>query len=352
MSEKPIQRPRYVIFGAGAIGGAIGALLTASGSPVVLVARPATAEALKRGVRIKRDGQQMKVKAAAVTSISQITPAGNDVVLLTTKSQATESAIKELASVYDRSLRIVCLQNGIRNEEIAASSFDKVYAGLVLFTAVQLDPEVINLPRGRQIAIGCYPSGVDDLAFAISDDLRRAGFDCIASAHVMAMKWAKLIANLNNATHAITGYWMEKAMADPEMRRLMYEVRIEGLRVLDVAGIAVEPPAGEPSPIRVREETEKLKQLPDLSSDADSLPYEQRRYPSMWQDLKLGRKTNEAGFLNGEIIELGKKLGIPTPYNQALLEIVNRMSAEGIRPGLYTPAELHAVILSRAGGCA
>jgi 2-dehydropantoate 2-reductase len=349
MSEKFAQ-PRYVIFGAGAIGSAVGALLTASGSQVVLVARPAIAQALRHGVSINYSGGEKKVRAVAVTSIKQIAPEKSDVVLLTTKSQATKSAIEELSSVYDRSLRIVCLQNGVRNEEIAASKFDNVYAGLVLLTAVQLDPKLINLPCERQIAIGRYPDGVDDLAFAISNDLRRAGFDCAVSAHVMAMKWAKLIANLNNATHAITGYWMEKAMADPQMRQLMYEVRLEGLRVLDAAGIAVEPPAGEPSLIRIREETEKLKQPTDQSGDADSLPYEQRRYPSMWQDLELGRKTNEAEFLNGEIIELGKRLGIPTPYNQALLEIVNRMSAEGIKPGLYTPAQLRAIILGQAQG--
>jgi len=60
----------------------------------------------------------------------------------------------------------------------------------------------------------------------------------------------------------------------------------------------------------------------------------------MWQDLYLGRKSNEADFLNGEIVSRGSKLGIPTPYNSTLLAIVNNMFEEGLGPGLYTPREL------------
>ena len=80
----------------------------------------------------------------------------------------------------------------------------------------------------------------------MAEDLNRAGFDALASAYVMAMKWGKLVANLNNATHTITGYWLERGLADPEMRKLLIAVREEGLRVLEAAGIAVEPPADEP----------------------------------------------------------------------------------------------------------
>src|ERR1041384_3474504 len=118
-------------------------------------------------------------------------------------------------------------------------------------------------------------------------------------------------------------------MADEDMRRLMFAVRGEGLRGAGAGRIrgeppAVEPPADEPSPIRIRETTTKLKQPAKLEK-ATPNDEEEHTYSSMWQDLYLGRKHNEAAFLNGEIIALGKWLGIPTPYNSALLETVNRM---------------------------
>lgn len=338
---------RYIIFGAGAIGGAVGAMLARAGARVVCVARPGLAEALAHGFVIKQEGKEIAAKVDAVTAASSLAPEPGDMLVITTKSQATEQATEELAAVYDRDSPVVCLQNGISNEEIAARRFDNVYAGLVFFSAVQLEPALITLPRGRAIAIGCYPAGVDDRAQGFCDDLNRAGFEAVASSHVRAMKWSKFLVNLNNATYAITGYWVEQGMADAEMRRLMYGVREEGLRVLDAAGVEVEPPPGEPSPIRIREMNEKLKQSPKESDDGFDLPEERRTYASMWQDLFIGRKSGEADYLNGKIVELGKKLGIPTPYNSALLEIANRMFDEGLKPGIYTPAELHALILAR-----
>jgi 2-dehydropantoate 2-reductase len=68
----------------------------------------------------------------------------------------------------------------------------------------------------------------------------------------------------------------------------------------------------------------------------------------MWQDLHLGRPSNEAHFLNGDIVELGKKLGIPTPYNSTLLETIDRMFEEKTKPGILSPEQLHALIRERA----
>ncbi|MEK6408522.1 MAG: 2-dehydropantoate 2-reductase [Acidobacteriota bacterium] len=341
---------RYVVYGAGAIGSAIGGLLTRAGSRVVCVARPAHAEALRRGIVIKKeDGEDLMVRADAVTAATDLSPEDGDIAILTTKSQGTESAVKELFEQYGAALPIVCLQNGIRNENIAARRFDKVYAGLVFLSAVQLEPSVIALPQGGTVSIGCYPVGLDDVCRELCVDLCRAGLEASASAYVMAMKWGKLVANLNNATTAITGYWLEQAMLDADMRKLMLEVREEGLGVLDAAGIAVEPPVDVPSPIRIREMTEKLRHPPRHSNDSANLPEERRTYSSMWQDLYVGRKTGEAEFLNGEIVALGEKLAIPTPYNSTLLKIVSGMFEEGLKPGIYRPCELNDLIRARSG---
>lgn len=315
-----------------------------AGLPVTFVTRAVFAEALSKGVRVRQAGEEFIVQSMAVTSADELTPENGDTVIVTTKSQATASVIEDLASVYDKATPVICLQNGIRNEIIARERFDNVYAALVMMSAVQLQADLITMPRSRSIAVGCYPEGIDDKARQIAADLKSAGLEAIASAYTMAMKWGKLVANLNNATHTITGYWLEQGMADKDMRELTLAVREEGLRVLESAGIEVEPPEGEPTPIRILKMTEALRLPPDPSIDPFALPEDQRSYPSMWQDLQLGRKSSEAEFLNGEIIELGRKLDVPTPYNSVLLELVNKMFAEGEHPGIYTPVELHALI--------
>lgn len=345
------RQTRYIIFGAGAIGAAVGGMLLQTGARVEFIARPRYAEALENGITISQDGTETFFKAPAVNHAGDLQYTEGDVVIFAMKSQVMEAAVEELAAVCDKKIPVVCLQNGVRNEEIAARRFDNVYAALVFLSAVQLDPHRITMPRGRSIVIGLYPDSVDPLAQHMCDDLSRAGFEALASRYTMAMKWGKLIANLNNATHTITGYWLERGVADPDMRELIVAVRDEGLRVLQAAGIPVEPPAGEPSPIKIIEWTNKLRETdkdsPEAQAKALNMPEALRTYASMYQDLYLGRQSNEAEYLNGEIVELGKKLDMPTPYNSTLLEIVNQMFAEHMKPAIYTPEELHARIRNR-----
>jgi 2-dehydropantoate 2-reductase len=345
------RQTRYIIFGAGAVGAAVGGMLLQTGARVEFIARPLYAKAIENGITISQDGAESFFKASTVNHASQLQYEEGDVVVFAMKSQVMEAAVEELAAVCDKKIPVVCLQNGVRNEEIAARRFDNVYAALVFLSAVQLAPHRINLPRGRSIVIGLYPDCVDELAQHMCEDLSRAGFEALASKYTMAMKWGKLVANLNNATHTITGYWLERGVADPEMRELVVAVRDEGLRVLQAAGIAVEPPAGEPSPIKIIEWTNKLresdKDSPESLAKALNMPEALRTYASMYQDLYLGRQSNEAAYLNGEIVELGKKLDMPTPYNSTLQEIVDQMFAENLKPAIYTPEELHTRIRNR-----
>jgi 2-dehydropantoate 2-reductase len=344
------RQTRYIIYGAGAVGAAVGGLLLKAGAQVEFIARPVYAEAIERGITISQDGKETFFKSPAVTAANRLQYGEGDVVIFAMKSQAMAAAVEELAAVCDKKIPVVCLQNGVRNEEIAARRFENVYAALVFLSAVQLNPQTVTLPRGRSIVIGLYPDSVDELSERMCEDLRGAGFDALASRYTMAMKWGKLVANLNNATHTITGYWLERGIVDSEMRKLVIAVRDEGLSVLEAAAIAVEPPEGEPSPIKIREWTDKLRHTEtsvEATSKALNLPESLRTHASMYQDLYLGRQSNEAAYLNGEIVTLGKQLGILTPYNSTLLEIVNRMFAEGSKPGIYTPEQLHKMILQR-----
>src|SRR5207253_5621413 len=111
--EKPM---RYVVFRAGAIGCVIAGLLNRAGSRVICVARPAYAKALTDGIVIKENNEQATLRAKAVTSLTDLTPEMGDIAMITTKSQATESAVEDLYHCYGEKLRVVCLQNGARNE--------------------------------------------------------------------------------------------------------------------------------------------------------------------------------------------------------------------------------------------
>ncbi|HEY7183073.1 MAG TPA: ketopantoate reductase C-terminal domain-containing protein, partial [Blastocatellia bacterium] len=114
----------------------------------------------------------------------------------------------------------------------------------------------------------------------------------------------------------------------------------EGLRALDVAGISLED---SNNPIDLKRHLAELRSVVEdpekIRAEADS-PAEFRTYPSTWMDLKLKRGETETGYFNGEIILLGEKYHIPTPYNSTLFNIVETMAVKGAQPGLCDIEEL------------
>jgi 2-dehydropantoate 2-reductase len=333
---------RFIIHGAGAIGSLIGGRLAESGAEVVLIAREAHAKAMnKDGLLIKsRDGDRLIRSISAVSRPSDISPRIDDVVILTVKSSQTAASVQSLREVFPEDTTIVCMQNGVRNEEMAARRFLRVYGGMLGISATFPEPGVIVHTQGDLLSIGNYPLGCDDLGKQIAEQLTKAGFRTTTHESIMAVKWSKLILNLNNATFAILDKHLQLGLVTPAISNFMADVQEEGLHTLAIAGISLEDPN---NPYDFKKQLARLRGVVedrDKISEAASLAMEFRTYPSTWTDLKLKRGETEVGYFNGEIILLGEKYGVPTPYNSTLLNIVETMAVEGAMPGRHTIEEM------------
>src|SRR5262249_14879674 len=163
-----------------------------------------------------------------------------------------------------------------------------------------------------------------------------------------AVKWSKLILNLNNATFAIIDKHLQLGMVTPAISNFMADVQEEGLLALAAAGISLEDAN---NPIDLKRQLAELRNVVEdpekIDAEANS-PVELRTYPSTWVDLKLKRGETEAGYFNGEILLLGKKYQVPTPYNSTLFNVVETMAAKGAQPGLCTIEELANLIKKRS----
>lgn len=332
---------RFIIHGAGAVGSLVGGMLAESGAEVVLIARQAHAEAInRRGLQIKSLKGDRVVRLAAVTSPGEITPRADDVVFLTVKTAQTAASVQSLREVFPEETPVFCLQNSVRNEELAARRFLTVYGAMAALSATFLSPGVIAHTMHKTISLGNYPLGCDELGLEVAEHLRKAGFRVTTHESVMAVKWSKLILNLHNATFSIIDKHLQLGLVTPAISRFMADVEEEALHVLEVAGIS---PADRDNPIDFGK---RLAELRNVTADqekiyeAENIPFELRTYPSTWTDLRQKRGETEASYFNGEIILLGEKYGVPTPYNSTLLNIVETMVAEGTEPGLYSIEEL------------
>jgi 2-dehydropantoate 2-reductase len=333
---------RFIIHGAGAVGSLVGGMLAESGAEVVLVAREAHAAAVNQnGLLIKsQNGDRIVKDLYAVLSPSEIAPRPDDIIFLAVKTQQTPASVQLLRENFADDTPIFCLQNGVRNEEMAAYRFLHVYGVMAGLCVNFLYPGAIAHTMSARIGIGNYPLSCDELASSVAEQLEAAGFQVSTHESIMAVKWSKLLLNLNNATYAIIDSYLQLGYVTPSICSFMADVMEEGLHVLDRCGISLHDP-NDPYNIRRRvaelhavvEDHQKIQQ-------AKRLPDELRAYPSTWMDLKQKRGDTEVGFLNGEIILLGEKHAIPTPYNSTLLQIIEAMAAEQAEPGRYTIEEL------------
>src|SRR6201992_1351906 len=200
---------RYIVLGAGAIGAALGGMLQAAGSPVILVARGAHLAALRsRGLDLALPSRALHLAVQAVGKPSEIRFQPNDVVLLCVKSQDTEAAVAELSSVTQHELPVVCAQNGVENEAVVARYFAQVLSMVVYAPGQYLEPGRVSLhsePVLGGLDIGDYPSGVSDVARDLAADATRAGFDARTQEQIGRVRYAKLLSNLGNIVQALCG---------------------------------------------------------------------------------------------------------------------------------------------------
>src|SRR5438552_18640353 len=113
---------RYIVYGSGGIGSALGGMLAHSGRNALLVARPSHAKAISEsGLVISMPKEELRIRVPAVSGLEEILPTDEDCILLTVKTQDTPEALSQLEGRMGPKTPIVCLQNGVRNEPLAAA---------------------------------------------------------------------------------------------------------------------------------------------------------------------------------------------------------------------------------------
>ncbi len=331
---------RYVVLGAGAIGGTVGARLADAGRDVVLVARGEHAAAMRAdGLRVATPERVITARCPVVDDPAQLDLGPDDVLLLATKSGASADLLDRVAAVDGGAgLPVFCLQNGVVNERIALRRFARVYGVVVMMPAVLLEPGRIDAqgaPYSGLLDLGRVPGGTDGTAAAVAADLRAAGFVSRAVPDVMRWKYAKLLRNVGNAVEALCGHELRPRPAGPCPGPLRPAAGRGGAR-----------------PGRRRCRVDRRRGVAEPPRRAGGA----RRGggPTAGGRVDLAEpgppaSTVEADYLNGEIVLLARLAGTAAPLNDAVRRLVNRAAAAGAGPGSIAPAELAAELAGALG---
>ena len=326
---------RFVVFGAGAIGGVVGACLHQSGHDVALIARGEHGRAIReRGLTFERSGvAAVTLRIPVAASPAELEWSGDEIVLLATKSQDTTGALTDLRGAAPITTPVVCVQNAVENERVALRLFTRVYGAVVMAPTGHLEPGIVQAYGTRGVGVidvGGYPSGVDEVCEHVASSLEVSGFSSRPRPDIMRFKHAKLLANLGNAVDAIC----EPGDAASEVTALAQE---EGRAVLDAAGIQFV--ADEVNDVQARW----------ARLDVQPIEGRPRAGSSTRQSIVRGTPV-ETDYLNGEIGLIGRLHGVLTPVNDALCELSDRHVRERRAPGTV-PAE-EVLARARAGNYA
>lgn len=307
-----------LIFGTGAVGAYLGARLMQSGQEVMFLARPAWAQAIRTdGIRIEGTGASETLHPAQVlTDLPtgfQLDTGG--AILLTVKAYDCEQAAAAIRDRIAGAPPVVCLLNGIGNEETLERILGEGrVTGATLTTAVSTPaPGVIRIERERGAAFEHTPTGLQ-----VQDAFRRAGLPTRIFDVRGSIKWSKLPTNMiANATSAILGWTAGQAMSDPGIFRIEVEAIREAMRVLRRLG---HRPVNLPG-VPVAWLAWGIFLPPWISQPWLSRVVARGRgakRPSFHFDI--GRGRSEAPWIHGPILDHGRDLGVPTPANEVLLE--------------------------------
>jgi 2-dehydropantoate 2-reductase len=324
---------RYVIYGAGAIGGTIAARLHTTGQDVLLIARGAHLAALQTdGLDFQTPDGAERLRIPALASPREAEIGAEDVVLLSMKTQDTAAALLELRDHADRAAAIVCAQNGVENERLALRLFAHVYGMCVYLPTQHLEPGVVQAfaaPSFGVLDLGCAPDGVDERAQRIAADVAAAGFACEARPDIMRWKYAKLISNVGNAVQALFGPGARGSDIDER-------ARAEARACYAAAAIDFTP-------------ADETTARHSLMSPLRPVAGQPHTGGSSWQSLARQAGSIESDYLNGEIVLLGRLHGVPTPVNEALRQTAARMTRDGLAPGSADPAQFEALVTELGG---
>jgi 2-dehydropantoate 2-reductase len=230
--------------------------------------------------------------------------------IVATKAMHTEGAIAATAHAFGDGA-VATVQNGVGNEEVVARHVARVIRGTTFPAGKILEPGVVQWDVKGDTTLGPFepqPAAADAIA-QLADACTRGGMPTEAVADARPAQWRKVIFNAaTNPVGALTGLSHGRVCERPDLRALISALVDEGKAVAAAQGIVLD---ADP------EELIDHAAKPEVAYDHKA---------SMLQDVEARRAT-EIDFLNGGIGRFGRALGVPTPRNDAITQLVKALEA-------------------------
>lgn len=299
------------MLGAGAVGCYFGGMLARANQDVTFIARLERAKALNEyGLEMDCKAFHETVKVKASSDLALLRDA--DLVLLCVKSLDTEQTLSEIKSILPNTAVLLSLQNGVANVEIASKTIsNRIYAAVVYVAAGMIGQRTMkHHGRGELLIGGLGNNTADDQENleGIRHLFEAANVPCLITSQIKRDMWLKFLVNCSfNAISGIGQIPYGEMVKSPEIVQLIEEITKEFLAVAALEDV-------------------KISMSEALTANDSIATTMVTQVSSTAQDLSRGKKT-EIDFLNGYIVELGRRHGITTPYNESVHALVKMLES-------------------------
>ncbi|MFB3979838.1 ketopantoate reductase family protein [Microbacterium proteolyticum] len=325
--------PSIAVLGAGANGASIGADLIHAGlDPVLIEQWPAHVEAMRRdGLRIEMPSgiRHVHPRTLHLCEVARLRERF-DLVLLVTKAYDARWSAALIEPYLAPDGAIAAVQNGMTTEAVAdVVGADRCVGAVIEISSTMTDPGIVHRhvdPERSWFAVDARAPRGADVADLLSHSGEVARVDDIASA-----KWMKLVSNASVLVPtAALGLPMVDAITVPGMRDVMLEAGREALRV---AGTHRVLPIFGLTPASIADSPDVVETMLDALYERFTVP---GATTTVLQDWRKGRHS-EVDDINGAVVAAGRRLGIPTPVNEAIVAVGHAIERGDVEP---SPAAL------------
>ncbi len=313
---------KVCVYGAGAIGGFIGAKLARAGEEVTLIARGPHLEAMrKNGLTLRSEGETFTVRPRVASDAREVGP--QDYVVLSVKAHALPGIADAVQPLLGPRTALVPAINGVpwwyfyklpgpyentRLESVDPGGvlWEKLppsrVIGCIVYPAVDVvEPGVIEHTYSNRFDLGEPDGSKSDRAQAFSQAMIQAGFRAPIRSRIRDTLWVKLWGNLSfNMICALTMAPLDAVIADAGTRAVARQMMIEAQAVGEKVGVRF--------PLDV---DARIQGAADVGTHK----------PSTLVDLERGRPM-EIEALLGAVVEMARLVGLPTPLCDAVLALV------------------------------
>ena len=321
------RQPSVLLIGAGAIGTSIATWLAPFIEDFTVLDQGDTLAAIKQnGVAAYLQNDRENLQQATVKTIESLEQATEpDIIIVCVKNYSLEHLARALSKRFADKPLVISLQNGVENQAVLPKLFSRVVFGIISFNAWLDEPGVACYQKRGPLIFGTINNQLPDEQ-ALTHSLFSRSVETVITDQLMDAALSKMIINLSNSFTTLIGFSFRPIENPALFQAILSQLTYEGVKIVKAAGYQECKLGGMPS-WRLIAASAILPRL--LTRRAFDKNVSKMVISSMAQDvISRHSSNNELDTINGYLLELAKKHGVRSPYNEAIYQLCKKEFAK------------------------